>query len=141
VADDPGTHTSPDQSGSGSIEIGEVVVTETSTEVGVRAVGGPNSRTEPEGEFVIVTFEVENPTSSGIQIGDNVSLETTDETYPVDREATRAHPADSADYGLIPPGGSATFHAVFDVPIGAVPTGLHLELVETGESGTVPLSG
>ncbi|ASK65015.1 hypothetical protein CFK39_03330 [Brachybacterium avium] len=140
-AEGPGPSSSPVRAGPASAEIGGVVVTEMRTEIGVRAVGGPSSRTEPEGEFIIVTFEVDNPTSAGVQIGTNVSLETADETYPVDSAATRDHPADSADYGLVPPGGSETFHAVFDVPIGSAPTGLHLELVETGESGTVPLSG
>lgn len=141
AADEPGPQDAPDQTGLGSTEIGGVVVTEVSTEVGVRGVGDPSSRREPDGEYVIITFAVDNPTPTPIRIGDNVSLETADGTYPVDREATREHTADTSDYDLVPSEGSTTFHAVFDAPIGTDPIGLHLELDDLGENGTLPLSG
>lgn len=131
-----------DGDGPGGVEIGEVMVTEVSTEVGVRAVGDSGSRLEPEGEFVIVTFEVENPTTSGIPIGSgDVALETDGEMIPADKEATLAHTADSTAFSVVPPGETMTFHAVFDVPIGTQPTGLQLELAQIGESGTLPLGG
>lgn len=132
---------SADAGESGSVDIGGVVVTEVSTEVGVRAVGDSGSRIEPEGEFVIVTFEVENPTTTGVQIGGDLGLESADEVFPVDEEATRAHEAESAAFSVVPPDGSNTFHAVFDVPIGTDPTGMVLDLVQIGESGTLPLDG
>ncbi|WP_394215182.1 hypothetical protein [Brachybacterium vulturis] len=141
AAGEPGSPSTAEQSGPGSTEVGEVALTEVSTEVGVRSVGGSSSWEDPEGEFVIVTFEVENPSSSTLRIGDNVSLETADGTYPVDREATLEHTAGSTAFGVIPPAGSQTFHAVFDVPIGAEPTGLHVDLADIDESGTLPLGG
>ncbi|ATG51473.1 hypothetical protein CFK38_07970 [Brachybacterium vulturis] len=141
AAEDPGSPSTAEQSGPGSTEIGEVVLTEVSTEVGVRSIGGSSSRMDPEGEFVIVTFEVENPSSTALRIGDNVSLETADGTFPADHDATLEHTAGSTAFGVIPPDGSQIFHAVFDVPIGAEPTGLHLDLADIGESGTLPLGG
>ena len=47
AADEPGPQDAPDQTRVGSTEIGGVVVTEVSTEVGVRGVGDPSSRREP----------------------------------------------------------------------------------------------
>jgi hypothetical protein len=125
----------------GQVRIGEVELTEVSTEVGVRSVGGQGSGLEPEGEYVIVTFEVMNPTDAGATIGQNLALETADGAHPVDPGATQAHLADSSAYGTVPPGGTGRFHAVFDVPIGSDPTGLQVAISTVGQSGTLPLSG
>lgn len=125
----------------GQVRIGEVELTEVSTEVGVRSVGGQGSGLEPEGEYVIVTFEVRNPTDAGATIGQNLALETADGAHPVDPESTRAHLADSSAYGTVQPGETGRFHAVFDVPIGSDPTGLQVAISTVGESGTLPLSG
>lgn len=124
----------------GRVEIGGATFTEVGTEVGVRSVGSQSSPVEPEGEFVIVTFEVENPSSAAIEVSQNLSLETDDGAHAPDREATQAHVADSSRYGLVPPDGSGVFHAVFDVPFGTQPTGLHLDLAAAGEGGTLPLT-
>src|SRR5699024_5962331 len=86
------------------------------------------------------TFEVDNPTATGVQIGSgDVGLESADGTFPADKEATLAHTAESTAFSVVPPEASMTFHAVFDVPVGTEPTGLHLDPVQIGESGTLPL--
>lgn len=142
ASEDQASPSSADAGASGGTEIGGVIVTEVSTEVGVRAVGDSSSRLEPEGEFVVVTFEVDNPTATGVQIGSgDVELESADGSFPADQEATLAHTAESTAFSVVPPEASMTFHAVFDVPVGTEPTGLHLDLVQIGESGTLPLEG
>lgn len=138
---DPGTQAPAAPAGSGAVEIGGARFTEVSTEVGVRAVGSSSSRLEPEGEFVVVVFEVENPTSTAIRISKDSTLEAAGETFPVDAEATQSYEADSAFFGVVVPEETTEFHAVFDVPIGTDPTGLRIDLSDLGETGTLPLGG
>lgn len=130
-----------DPAGPGEVEIGGVLITEISTEVGVRGVGSTSRRLEPEGEFIVVTYEVENPTDTAVGIGQNLQLTTADGPISPDDEATTAYEGDSVDYAQLPPGESQRFHVVFDAPIGTDPTGLSFDLVTIGESGTLPLGG
>ena len=141
AADDPDSRSPTDQPASGGVEIGGAEITETSTEVGVRAVGPATGRIDPEGEFIIVAFEVDNPTDTSVSIQKNSSLETADETYPLDVEATDAHETDSVSFGMVPAGESKEYYAIFDVPIGSEPTGLRITIPDVEESGTLPLSG
>ncbi|WP_422115175.1 DUF4352 domain-containing protein [Brachybacterium sp. UNK5269] len=128
----------------GTARIGEVTVEEVSTEVGVRAVGAGGSALEPEGEFVIITLTVRNPTDQVLTVSDNMTLETADGAgHAADPGAGAAHVAQSRPYGLVTVGGESTFHAVFDVPIGAEPTAVHLDFGSNADAGegTLPLGG
>lgn len=127
-------------SGPGAVEIGAVTVTEVSTEVGVRSVGSGGLAVEPEGEFVIVTFTVENRSADTLQIPQGMALVTADGTHGADSDATNAYSAESVPRDLLASGESGSFHAVFDVPIGAEVTGLEIDLESLGESGTLPLA-
>lgn len=124
-----------------AVSTGGVLVTEVSTEVGVRAVGAPSGRLEPEGEFVIVVFEVQNDSEDAVIIEASAVLESADGTHPLDPEATRTHETDSPSVGLVGAGATKRFHAVFDVPIGTDPTSLILELGTLDETVTLPLAG
>lgn len=126
--------------GPGAVEIGEVTVTEVSTEVGVRSVGGGGLALEPEGEFVIVAFTVENRSADTLQIPQGMALVTADGTHGADSDATNAYSAESVPRDLLASGESGSFHAVFDVPLGAEVTGLEIDLESLGESGTLPLA-
>jgi len=123
----------------GELQLAEVTFTEVSTEVGVRSVGVSQNAVEPEGEFVIVTFEVDNRSDVGVSMLENLTLETTDGTQPVDVEATGLHQADSSGATIVQSGTTTNVHAVFDVPIGAEPEGLHITLNTLDEAGTLPL--
>ncbi|MGP9538760.1 DUF4352 domain-containing protein [Brachybacterium sp. AOP43-C2-M15] len=137
-----GTEEPAAPSGAGQVQIGEVAVTEVSTEVGLRSVGTDGTAVEPEGEYVVVTFAIDNRSSAGVEVLDNVTLLTADgESVRADREAGQAHVADSSHFGVVEPDGTATFHMVYDVPIGTEPTGLQLDLSAIGESGELPLDG
>jgi len=124
----------------GEATIGGVHITEVSTEVGVRRVGNDSLHRVPEGEFVIITLEVENPTDSAIDVQNGMQLETADGTlHDPDREAGRLHIAESHPYGFTISGQTRTYHTIFDVPIGEDPTSLHITVqVEAGE---LPLGG
>ncbi len=141
AGDDPGTQAPAAPAGQGAVEVGGVTFTEVSTEVGVRAVGSSSSRVEPEGEFVVVVFAVENPTSAPVRITSDAVLEAADETFPVDDDATHAYETDSEYAGVVPTEGTVEFHAVFDVPIGTDPSALRIELPDLGEIGALPLGG
>lgn len=136
----PASEAPADPAQSGQAQLGEVALTEVSTEVGVRSVGTRPAPIEPEGEFIVVAFEAENQDSDALEITQNVTLETADGTHEPDGEATGAYTADSRAYGLVEPGETEAFHAVFDVPIGTRPTALHFNLSSIGEAGTLPLS-
>ncbi|HEX7350259.1 hypothetical protein [Brachybacterium sp.] len=123
----------------GDLQLAEVTFTEVSTEVGVRSVGVSQNAVEPEGEFIIVTFEVDNRSDVGVSMLENLTLETTDGTQPVDVEATGLHQADSSGATIVQSGATTNVHAVFDVPIGAEPEGLHITLNTLDEAGTLPL--
>lgn len=146
VASDPAASdpAGPDPAPAGTARIGEITVEEVSTEVAVRAVGDSGARLEPEGEFVIITFTVRNPTDQVLTVSDNMTLETADGAgHAADQDAGAAHVTPSRPYGLVPVGGDSTFHAVFDVPIGAEPTALRLDFRSNADAGegTLPLGG
>lgn len=124
----------------GEVTINGVRITEVSTEVGVRHVGNGSLAREPEGEFVIVTIEVENPTDAAVDVLGEARLEAADGALVErDREAGQLHIADSQPFGFTTSGETKTFHMIFDVPIGADPTSLHLSV--HGEDGALPLGG
>lgn len=136
----PATAPAQDPAGPGQVQIGEVTITEVSTEVGVRKVGNPGSAMEPEGEFIIVIFEVDNPRDKGVDIAELVELEAADgQTYAPDSAASARVVADSQPFGVVAPDSTDTFHKVYDVPIGTQPTGLHFTFSMVDETGTLPL--
>lgn len=126
----------------GQVQMGEVTITEVSTEIGVREVGTRKDAVSPEGEFLIVTFEVTNGSSRGISLGQNVTLETADgTTHAPDQAAGNAYVAESSAYGVVEAGGTMTQHRVYDVPIGSEPSSLTFAPEALEESGTLPLGG
>lgn len=136
----PATEATQEPAGPGQVQIGEVAITEVSTEVGVRQVGNPGSTMEPEGEYVVVIFEVHNPRDTGVDIAELVELEAADgETYAPDSAASANLVADSRPFGMVGPESTATFHKVYDVPIGTQPAGLHFTFSMVDETGTLPL--
>ncbi|GAA4524046.1 hypothetical protein GCM10023160_15000 [Brachybacterium paraconglomeratum] len=137
----PSTGTAPEPTGPGQVQIGEATITEVSTEVGVRKVGSPGSAMEPEGEYIVVIFEVDNPRDQSLDIGDQLELEAADgQTYAPDSDAGITFEADdSRPLGMVDPGSTVTFHKVYDVPIGTQPTGLHFSFSNMTETGTLPL--
>ncbi|MGP9583242.1 MULTISPECIES: hypothetical protein [unclassified Brachybacterium] len=136
----PATGTAQDPAGPGQVQIGEVTITEVSTEIGVRKVGTPGSTMEPEGEYIVVIFEVENPRDTSVDIAELVELEAGDgQTYAPDSDASANFVADSRPFGVVSPESTATFHKVYDVPIGTQPTGLHFTFSMVDEAGTLPL--
>ena len=140
----PASHgdSSPASAGSGQVQIGEVSITEMSTEVGVRSVGDQGTSLEPAGEYIVVAFEVTNPSDLSVEIGDNVTLETADgQPYASDAPAGQAYVGEGKDFGVLPPGETGVFYKVYDVPIGSEPTALHFNFSVLDESGTLPLGG
>ena len=145
AAQGPEAPASEQASGSGTpgqVQIGEVTFTEVSTEIGVREVGTRKDAVSPEGEFLIVSFEVANDSSQGISLGQNVTLETADGTsHAPDRAAGNAYVANSDAYGVVEAGATVTQHRVYDVPIGSAPRSLVLAPESLGEIGNLPLDG
>lgn len=137
----PATGMAPDPTGPGQVQIGEATITEVSTEVGVRKVGTPGSTMEPEGEYIVVIFEVDNPRDQNVDIANQIELEAADgQTFAPDPDAGIAFEADdSRPFGMVDPDSAATFHKVYDVPIGTEPTGLHFSFSNMTETGTLPL--
>lgn len=136
----PATGTAQESDGPGQVQVGEVTLTEVSTEIGVRKVGDPGSAMEPEGEYIVVVFEVDNPGDRGVDIADLVELEAADgQTYAPDSAASANFVADSRPFGVVGPDSTDTFHKVYDVPIGTQPTGLHFTFSTLNETGTLPL--
>lgn len=128
--------------GSGEVVLGEVTIREVSTERNVRRVGeGSSGGLEPEGEFVIVTFEVVNDSGEPAVITGEEPLEAADATtHPGATDASGRHIAESEAYGLVRPGESGTFHIVYDVPIGTEPSGVAFDLSTGSDSGKGVLS-
>lgn len=122
-----------------TLDVGEVRITALSTEVGLRGVGSSNHRIRPEGEFIAVTFAVENSSDVSVQIGEDVLLETADGTVAPHIAAGSAYESRSVHFGTVTPGETMEFHAVYDVPIGTSPTGLRFDITQGG--GTLPLGG
>lgn len=136
----PATGTAQEQAGPGQAQVGEVTISEVSTEIGVRKVGNPGSAMEPEGEYIVVIFEVDNPGDKGVDIAELVELETADgQTFAPDSAASANFVADSRPFGVVAPDSIDTFHKVYDVPIGTQPTGLHFTFSLMNETGTLPL--
>lgn len=128
--------------GSGEVLIGGATVTEVSTQTGVRGVGDRGSALEPEGEYIVVTFEITNPTEAGIIVSGDAPLETEDgQAHAPDSAASSAYVGESEDYGIVRPGETVVFHTVYDVPIGSTPTGVSFEFSELDETGTLPVGG
>jgi hypothetical protein len=135
----PAQGSDPADAAGGTVEIEGVTITEVSTEQGVPSVGTSDTAVTPEGEFVIVTIEVANESGGPVSIGDGIELETADgETVAPSRDAARVHIADSEPFGQATEGSATRFHLIYDVPIGAEPTALQVDLGYIG-SGTLPL--
>ena len=131
---------SADTAGPGRVEIAGGTLTEVSTETGVRRVGGQNDALEPEGEFVIVVFEVANDSDAPVMVDSSISLETAEgEEHLPHSEAGLVHVASSLPYGVVSPGTTEVFHKVYDVPIGTDPTGLTVRFSALDEIGTLPV--
>ncbi|WP_193103171.1 DUF4352 domain-containing protein [Brachybacterium sp. FME24] len=132
-------------SATGELALGDVTVREASTELGVRQVGnGASEPMTPEGEFVIVTIDVDNGSDASVTIEGGELLTTADgETYEPNADAAQAHVADSQGYGLVTAGQSGTFHFVYDVPVGSEPTGVHLDFSgnDSAGEGDLPVGG
>lgn len=131
--------TAPASPAASSVEMGPATITEVSTEVGVDAVGDRGSRVQPEGEFVIVTIEIDNAGDTPLVVSDGggtMELATADgESVPISPEATTALVADSRSYGVVTADGTGTFHGVFDVPVGSEPVFLELSFPSAPEVG------
>lgn len=131
---------SADAAGPGRVEIAGVTLTEVSTEKGVRSVGGQSNALEPEGEFVIVVFEIVNDSDAPVSVTSSIGLATAEgEEHLPHPEAGLVHQASSLPYGVVSPGTSEVFHKVYDVPIGTDPTGLTFQFSTLDESGTLPV--
>lgn len=131
----PAASSEPTSDGPGELQLGQVHVSEVSTEPGVTVLGD-GAQTRPEGEFVIVTLEVTNDSDLALILSDAMSLETDDGVLRgADAEATRAHQGDSSPYGVVDAGESTRVHAVFDVPVGTSPVSLHLDLLSNPDAG------
>ncbi|GAA1490354.1 DUF4352 domain-containing protein [Brachybacterium sacelli] len=132
-------------SAAGEVAIGEVTVREVSTEPGVQSVGDAGAgAVEAEGEFVVVTLEVDNATDATVSIDGHETLRTADgETYETDSDASRKHIGEGKAYGTVGPGESATFHLVYDVPIGSEPAEVEIDFAENASAGDgiLPLGG
>lgn len=130
----------PSGAAPGEATVGGFALTEERTEVGVRRVGSGSVTREPEGEYVIVTVEVENRTDVPLDALEGVRLETADgELHSPDRQAGQVLVADSHAFGITPTGESRRYHKVFDVPIGSEPVSLHVSVLD--EAGELPLGG
>ncbi len=107
-------------------------VTQTSIEVGIRAVGSGSNRMQAKGEFIVVTFTVEALSGAMIDVSPGrATLVLKDGTeVPVDAHATRAH-TDIPPDGFLSKG-SKTFVYVFDAPIGAQMDKLRMDLLGGG---------
>lgn len=129
-----------------STEIGEVAVHEVSTQLGVRSLGdGAGPSLSPDGEFVIVTLEIDNGSSEGVIIDGDEILETVGGTMhePLADAAAQYAATESDPYGVVPAGTSGTFHLVYDVPVGSELTGVHLDFSDnaSGGEGMLPVTG
>lgn len=140
----PATDADPSEASedAGQVQIGEVSISEVSTEVGVRGVGDQGTSLEPTGEYIVVVFEIDNPSDVSVEIGSNVTLETADgQPYASDPLAGKAYVGESKDFGTLPAGETGVFHQVYDVPIGSEPAAVHFTFSMLDESGTLPLGG
>lgn len=138
---DPGTGSDPAAAGDVT-SLGDIDVTVASVERGVEFVGKDNTRLDADGEFVIVTLVVDNRTDRSVSLRAAADLVTEDGVrYEPDTEAGNVHLADSEPWALLPDGESVQVHYVYDLPIGATPVELEIDLSENpdGGEGTVPL--
>lgn len=132
-------------SSAGEVVFGEVTVREVSTEPGVQAVGDAGAGSiEAEGEFVVVTLEVDNGTDATVSIDGHEKLRTADgEAHETNSDASRTYIGEGRAYGTVAPGENATFHLVYDVPIGSEPVEVALDFAENESAGdgVLPLGG
>jgi Domain of unknown function (DUF4352) len=143
-ASDPATATG-DTSGSGEVAIGDVTAREVSTEVGVRQLGnGASESAKPEGEFVVVIVEIDNASASSVTFEGTAALETADgETHAPDADAAEEYVGGTESFGIVNAGESASFHLVYDVPVGSEPSAVQLAFPSNPDagSGSLPVGG
>lgn len=131
----------------GAVTLGEISVREVSTQAGLERVGPQAKPLRPEGEFVVVTVEVENSSQAQVMATKPpFSLELADGTVvPADVEAGVQHDHEvDADRSLrVGAGETQQVFAVFDVPFGGQPKALKIDLsrVPGGGAGVLPLKG
>lgn len=117
----------------------------------VVAIGGSilayralSPRPGPDGEFAIVTLEINNGSPEGVIIEGDENLETAGGTMhePL-ADAAAQYSADSDPYGVVPAGTRGTFHLVDDLPADSEPTGVHLDFSDnaSGGEGLLPVTG
>ncbi|EWS82460.1 hypothetical protein BF93_11575 [Brachybacterium phenoliresistens] len=138
-AADPGTG---DAAAPGSLVLGDLEVELVSYEPGIPSVGDAGDRRDADGEYAVLTISVTNGSAQSVNLGDSVTLvDDAGTVHAPDREATVVHLADSAPYGMVEPGGTEVFHAVYDVPVGTVidHAAVDFSRYPAGGSGELPL--
>lgn len=143
---DPARSDDTDQPAAGGgpgLTIGEVTVTEVSTRAGLTELRGQDGRSQPEGEYVVVTIDVDNASERTVIVTNaSMQLETADgDTITPDTDASEILDAPTQPRGTADAGESTAVHAVFDVPVGAEPASVHIELFWAEGGGTGELTG
>lgn len=138
-AADPGTE---EASAPGPLALGDLEVELVSFEPGIPSVGDAGDRRDADGEYAVLTLSVTNGSAQAVNLGESVTLvDDAGTVHAPDREASVVHLADSAPYGMVEPGGTEVFHAVYDVPVGTVIDHAAVDFIRypAGGSGELPL--